>query len=85
VRAGVNDSTTTARAGSVSIKTQSVAGSRLITSSIFVPGQLTGGPGINCVPAAPLVFDEKTDITFQATMSAAAVVTLCADAILFYK
>ena len=86
IRAGVNDNTTTARAGSLAIKTFMPMGGRLIPSSIFVSGQINNtAPPIVCEPAFPLVFDEKTDIVFQAQMSAASVITLCADAVLFYK
>lgn len=86
IRAGVNDNTTTARAGSLAIKTIVPIGGRLVASTIFVSGQINNtAPPIVCEPAFPLVFDEKTDIVFQAMMSAAAVVTLCADAVLFYK
>jgi hypothetical protein len=86
IRAGVNDNTTTARAGSLAIKTFMPIGGRLIPSSIFVSGQINNtAPPIACEPAYPLVFDEKTDIVFQAQMSAASVITLCADAVLFYK
>jgi len=86
IRAGVNDNTTTARAGSLAIKTFMPMGGRLIPSSIFVSGQINNtAPPVVCEPAFPLVFDEKTDIVFQAQMSAASVITLCADAVLFYK
>lgn len=85
VRVGIADTTTTARAGTISVKTQVPIGSRLITSSIFIPGQITVGAGVNCSPENPLVFDEKTDITFQSAMSGAAIIALCADAVLFYK
>lgn len=86
IRAGINDNTTTARAGSLSLKTFSMVGSRLVPASIFISGQISSTvPAVNSSPTYPLVFDEKTDIVFQATMSAASVITLCADAILFYK
>jgi hypothetical protein len=86
IRAGINDNTTTARAGSLSLKTFTVAGSRLVASSIFIPGQISSTtPAMNCSPHYPIVFDEKTDIIFQATMSAASVISLCADAVIFYK
>jgi len=86
IRAGINDNTTTARAGSLAIKTFQLIGGRRIPSTIFVSGQIynTAQP-VTCDPSFPLVFDEKTDIVFQAQMSAVAVVTLCADAVIFYK
>jgi len=86
IRAGINDNTTTARAGSLSIKTFVPVGTQRVPSSVFVPGQISSTtPAMNCSPLYPLVFDEKTDIIFQATMSAASVISLCADAVLFYK
>jgi hypothetical protein len=86
IRAGINDNTTTARAGSLSIKTFTLAGTRLVPSSIFVPGQISSTtPAMACSPVYPIVFDEKTDLVFQCTMSAASVIALCADAVLFYK
>lgn len=86
IRAGVNDNTTTARAGSLWLKTVALVGGRRIASSIAISGQIynTAQP-INCDPQFPVVFDEKTDIVFQAQMSAAAVITVDADSILFYK
>jgi len=86
IRVGINDNTTTARAGSLAIKTSTLIGGRQIAATVFVSGQLynTAQP-ITCDPSFPLIFDEKTDIVFQAQMSAVAVVTLCADAVLFYK
>lgn len=86
VRAGINDNTTTARAGSLILKTFTLAGTRLVPSSIFINGQISSTiPAINNVPSTPIVIDEKTDVVFQATMSAASVITVDADAVLFYK
>lgn len=85
VRAGITDAVNTNRSGTVTFKAYVMTGGKLIPTAYPITGQISSGLGlVEVSPDWALAFPEKTDIVLQAKCSAASVVAVYVDAVLFY-
>lgn len=84
IRAGIDDTTTTARAVQLNAKITVYNGGQNIPVLFPIGSQLVGGELIEDL-AFPTIIDEKSDIAFKVAASASTVVSGYSDAILYYK
>ena len=84
IRAGIDDTTTTARAVQINAKVTIYNGGQNIPVLFPIGSQLVGGELIEDL-AFPTIIDEKSDIAFKVTSSAAAAVSGFVDSVLYYK
>ena len=85
LRAGFNDTSTTARVAIINLYQFVLSGTQRIGSYLPIGGQITSSGGTMDDPLNYIIIEEKTDVTIRSSASGAAVVYVYADAILYYK
>lgn len=85
LRAGFDETSTTARAAQLKLRTRVLAGTKRISADLPVSGQITGYSGtLDARYFNGVTFPEKTDIELRAAASASLTVFAFADGTLFH-